>query len=130
MEYRNAEVIKENMPDWLPFIEEEYGIFSSEIRPKLLTISSSTMKRLFQKMRDAAGKGLSNTRPGSTLRTEIPIRTESYWDETVPGKMTADTVAHCGTSTEGQFVYSLDMVDPVTHWVALSRSLFLDRVFS
>jgi hypothetical protein len=32
--------------------------------------------------------------------------------------MAADTVAHCGTSTEGQYINSLDMVDPVTHWCA------------
>lgn len=69
-------------------------------------------------MREQAGKGLGTTRPGSTLRTEIPIRTDSFWDETVPGKLAADTVAHCGNSTEGQFIYSLDMVDPVTHWAA------------
>lgn len=118
MEYRNAEVMKKNMPEWLPFIEEEYGAFPVEISEKLLAISSATMKRLFQKMRDAAGSGLSTTRPGSLLRTEIPIRTDSFWDETVPGKMAADTVAHCGNTTEGQFIYSLDMVDPVTHWVA------------
>ena len=118
MEYRNAEVIKNNMTEWLPFIEEEFGAFSPEVREKLFAISCSTMKRLFKKMRDATGHGLSTTRPGSLLRNEIPIRTDSFWDETVPGKMAADTVAHCGNSTAGQFIYSLDMVDPVTHWVA------------
>ena len=52
------------------------------------------------------------------MRTEIPICTTSFWDATVPGKMAADTVAHCGNSTEGQYINSLDMVDPVTHWSA------------
>lgn len=118
MEYRNAEVMKANMAEWLPFIEKHYGSFSPELREKLLTISAATMKRYFQRMREQAGKGLSTTRPGSILRTEIPILTESQWDATVPGKMATDTVAHCGTTTEGQFVYSLDMVDPVTHWTA------------
>jgi hypothetical protein len=32
--------------------------------------------------------------------------------------MATDTVAHCGNTTEGQYICSLDMVDPVTHWCA------------
>ena len=118
MEFRNAEVIKENLPEWLPFIESHYGAFSDEVRSKLLTISASTMKRYFKRARELGGQGISTTRPSSILRTEIPICTTSFWDATVPGKMAADTVAHCGNSTEGQYINSLDMVDPVTHWSA------------
>ena len=118
MEFRNAEVIKANMREWLPFIEKHRGVFSDEVRAKLFSISSGTMKRIFRRAREQGGSGLSTTRPASILRTEIPLRTESFWDEQVPGKMAADTVAHCGPSTEGQFVYSLDAVCPVTHWTA------------
>ena len=32
MEFRNAEVMKENMEEWLPFIEKHYGEFEREIR--------------------------------------------------------------------------------------------------
>lgn len=116
MEFRNAEVMKSNMPEWLPFIEKHYGTFDAGVHALLLSISASTMKRYFRLMREQGGQGLSTTRPVSTLRMEIPIRTESFWDESIPGKMAADTVAHCGASTEGQYAYSLDMVDPVTHW--------------
>ena len=118
MEFRNAEVIKASMPEWLPFIEAQYGAYDATVRERLLSISAATMKRYFRLLREQGGKGLSTTRPGSILRMEIPVRTASLWDETVPGKMAADTVAHCGASTEGQFVYSLDLVDPVTHWTA------------
>lgn len=118
MEFRNAEVMKSNMEEWLPFIEKHYGAFEADIKDKLFSISAATMKRYFRRMREQGGKGLSTTRPGSILRTEIPLLTESQWDATVPGKMATDTVAHCGNTTEGQFVYSLDMVDPVTHWTS------------
>jgi len=119
MEFRNAEVMKGNMAEWLPFIEKHHGIFSEEVKYKLLSISTGTMKRIFRRAREQAGTGLSTTtRPGSILRAEIPIRVESFWDEKVPGKMAADTVAHCGNSVEGQFIYSLDAVCPVTHWTA------------
>lgn len=118
MEFRNAEVIKANMVEWLPFIEQHYGSLEGEVRAKLLTISASTMKRYFKRAREQAGHGLSTTRPASILRTEIPIRTDSFWDETAPGKLACDTVGHCGNSTQGEYISSLDMVDPVTHWTA------------
>lgn len=118
MEFRNAEVIKENMAEWLPFIERHYGGFRDDIKALLRQISAATMKRYFRRMREQSQHGLSTTRPATTLRTEIPICTESFWNETVPGKMAADTVAHCGNSTEGQYINSLDMVCPVTHWTA------------
>lgn len=118
MEFRNAEVIKANIPEWLPFIEAHFGAYETTVRELLLSISPATMKRYFRLLREQGGKGLSTTRPGSILRNEIPVRTASFWDETVPGKMAADTVAHCGASTEGQYAYSLDLVDPVTHWTA------------
>jgi hypothetical protein len=118
MEFRNAEVMKENMEEWLPFIEKHKGVFDKEIRSKLLSISSGTMKRIFRRAREKGGTGLSTTRPGSILRMEIPIRTDSFWVEKIPGKMAMDTVGHCGNSTEGQYVYSLDAVCPVTHWTA------------
>jgi hypothetical protein len=118
MEIRNAEVMKENMAEWLPFIEKHYGAFSLDVREKLLAISPSTIKRLTKRMREQAGHGLATTRPGSILRTEIPIRTESFSNENVPGYLALDTVGHCGTTTQGQYVYSLDAVDPVTHWTA------------
>ena len=117
MEFRNAEVIKENMPEWLPFIEGHYGELDAETREKLLTVSVPTMKRYYRRAREAAGGGgLGTTRPASILRTEIPIRTDSFWDESVPGKLASDTVAHCGDTTKGEYITSLDMVDPVTHW--------------
>lgn len=116
MEFRNAEVMTANMREWLPFIEQHYGAFPDDVRSKLLSISASTIKRYLHRLREQGGSGLSTTRPSTTLRNEIPVRTESFWDEMVPGKMAADTVAHCGNSTHGEYVNSLDMVDPVTHW--------------
>lgn len=118
MEFRNAKVIKANMKEWLPFIEELHGEFSVSVRERLLTISAATMDRYFKRARDAAGKGLSTTRPGKALRNEIEIAIGSQWRETEPGKMAADTVAHCGNTTLGQYVFSLDMVDYATHWTA------------
>ncbi|HUX59880.1 MAG TPA: hypothetical protein VMV32_01100 [Ignavibacteriaceae bacterium] len=38
------------------------------------------------------------------------------WDESKPGFIEADTVAHCGSSASGQFVLTLNVVDIATGW--------------
>ena len=49
------------------------------------------------------------------LKSTIPIRITD-WDTTVIGFMEMDTVAHCGESLSGEFIYSLDMVEIATGW--------------
>jgi hypothetical protein len=67
-------------------------------------------------MRISSGKkGLCGTKPGSLIKNQIPIRT-NQWNESEPGFLEADTVAHCGNSLEGNFVWSLTMTDIVTTW--------------
>ena len=39
-----------------------------------------------------------------------------HWDETQPGFVEADTVAHCGNSLAGDFVWTLTMTDIITGW--------------
>jgi len=59
--------------------------------------------------------GLSTTKPGSLLKRHIPIATDQ-WDETRPGFLEADSVAHCGTTTEGMYVLSINCIDLATTW--------------
>jgi len=40
----------------------------------------------------------------------------NQWDESSSGFIEADTVAHCGSSELGQFVYTLNIVDIATGW--------------
>jgi len=61
----------------------------------------------------ADGLGLATTKPGSILKKHIPIRT-NQWDENRPGFLEADTVAHCGTSAGGMFVYTVNVGDLAT----------------
>jgi hypothetical protein len=49
------------------------------------------------------------------LRNQIPIRSGT-WDISKPGFVEADTVAHCGTSLAGDFVWSLILTDIHTAW--------------
>ncbi len=45
----------------------------------------------------------------------MPIKT-NQWDEAQPGFQEADTVAHCGSSFTGMFVYMVTVVDIATGW--------------
>ena len=101
----------ELLPIWLPFYQLNYGKLSDETVEKLNTISASTIDRLLKPTRiKQKGKGMNGTKPGTLLRNQIPIRT-SVWDITEPGYVEADTVAHCGNSLAGDFVWSLTLTD-------------------
>ena len=107
--------LKAAIPLWLPHYETHFGALEAAIRNDLLSISAASLDRLLKPLRLSHPKGLSGTKPGSLLKNQIPIRTH-FWDETLPGFVEADTVAHCGTSLAGDFVWSLTMTDIVTGW--------------
>lgn len=107
--------LKEALPLWLPFYEIHYGSLEEEIQEQLLSMSASTIDRCLQGVRINTKKGLSGTKPGTLLKHQIPILTEQ-WDATQPGFVEADTVAHCGDSLKGNFVWSLTLTDILTGW--------------
>lgn len=105
------------LPLWLPDYETHYHtVLTSQQRSLLLSISPATIDRLMAPIRDRARKrGLCTTKPGSLLKQHIPIATDQ-WDESRPGFLEADTVAHCGTSMEGMFVFTVNCIDMATGW--------------
>jgi hypothetical protein len=103
------------LPEWIPHYEQSFGPIPEDIRRLLLSISRATLDRVLKPLRGRFKKGLSGTKPGSLLRNQIPIRT-SNWDIRRPGFMESDTVAHCGNSLAGEFVWSLLMTDILTTW--------------
>lgn len=108
--------LKVVLEDWLHFYGNEFGSLEAGVRCKVLQISSATLDRLLKPIKaNFRGRGISGTKPGTILKNQIPIKT-NQWEETKPGFMEADTVAHCGTSLEGNFVWSLTMTDIVTTW--------------
>lgn len=81
-----------------------------ETRRLLLQISPATADRLLKRARQGGRRrGLSTTKPGTLLKQMIPIRTFAQWDDARPGFMEVDLVAHCGDTTRGEYLHSLDM---------------------
>ena len=108
--------LRSMLPTWLPFYERKYGRLDQATRDNLLCISKNSIDRLLKPTRKRYGThGRSGTTPGTQLRHQIPVKT-SHWDVSEPGFMQADTVAHGGDSTEGDFVWSLTFTDIYSQW--------------
>ena len=104
------------IPLWLPFYEKRHGDLDDPVRQKLLNAKARTLDRVLKPVRRKHGsRGLSGTRPGNYLKSSIPIKV-SHNDVTEPGFFQADTVAHCGGSLEGSFVWSLTFTDIFSEW--------------
>lgn len=105
--------LKALLPVWLPYYEKREGRLPAVLREHLGSMSPATMDRLLREVR--VGRGKSATRPGRLIRSEIPIQTDR-WDVDRPGYLEADTVAHCGDSLAGNFIWSISFTDIESCW--------------
>ena len=108
--------LKAILPLWLGPYQHTVGHLPVAVCQALRTISPSTIDRVLRAVRGTSARhALAATRPGRLLRHQIPLGTHQ-WDETRPGFLEVDTVAHCGTSLAGMFVYTVDVTDLATGW--------------
>jgi hypothetical protein len=89
---------------------------SKDTKELLLKISSASIDRCLRPVRCKSPHGLRTTKPGSLLKGLIPVQTFTAWDEERPGFMEIDLVAHCGSTTEGQYLNTLTCTDISTGW--------------
>ena len=94
----------------------EHLHISEECRSQLLSMSAATADRLLSSQRKRGQRGFFTTRAGTLLKQQIPIRTFQEWNETQPGFVEADLVAHCGIDIEGGYLYTLTLTDVATGW--------------
>lgn len=59
---------------------------------------------------------LLDPRPGTLLKSHIPIQVFTRWDEQKPGFAEVDLVAHCGPTARGKFAYTLNFIDLALCW--------------
>lgn len=91
---------------WLPHYGKHYGSLLPTQQKLLKKVSAATLDRMLAIRKAEVSRRLCGTRPGTLLRTQIPIQGE-VWDEKRAGFLEADSVAHCGSSLAGDFVWSL-----------------------
>jgi hypothetical protein len=89
---------------------------SAELLEQLEHINVSTVRRILQRLGQDQPR---LPRPkGPRTRTalhEIPMK-RIPWDEPMPGHFETDLVHHCGPSTTGDYVHTLQMIDVKTGW--------------
>ena len=112
------------LPEMVKVLERCGELHLSEpTRALLLRMSRSTMDRCLAPLRFEHPHGLSTTKPGSLLKKAIPVRTYTPWDEDWPGFLEIDLVAHCGNTTEGQYLNTLTCTDLSTGWTEVTGML-------
>jgi hypothetical protein len=112
------------LPEAIRVLERCQEIELSEATQELLfKISSASIDRCLRAIRLLRSHGLSTTKPGSLLKKLIPVRTFTDWDAERPGFMEIDLVAHCGNTTEGQFLCTLTCTDLCTGWTDVTAVL-------
>ena len=61
-------------------------------------------------------KGRASTKPGSLLKSQIPVRTWADWDDARPGFVEIDLVGHDGGNPAGPHAFTLTVTDIATGW--------------
>lgn len=87
-----------------------------ELMEQLGRISISTVHRILGRIRqDQPRLPRPSPRPRNEVARRVPVQ-QIRWDETEPGHFEVDLVHHCGTTTGGHYVHSLQMTDVATGW--------------
>lgn len=89
----------------------------------LMKMSAATIDRKLVAERTKLGaRGRSHTKPGTLLKSQIPIRTWADWDDDRPGFIEIDLVGHEGGNATGEHCYTLTATDIATGWT-INRSV-------
>ena len=103
---------------WLRDYDKHYEPLCGAVRAQLVDMSAATIDRLLKPEKARLGrKNNSGTKPGSLLKSQVLVRTDNE-DIDQPGYLEADTVAHCGGSMSGNFIWSITYTDIITGWTA------------
>jgi len=89
----------------------------------LISMSAASIDRhLAPERAKLTMRGRSHTKPGTLLKSQIPVRTWSDWSEETPGFVEIDLVGHEGGNSSGEFCFTLTVTDIATGWT-INRSV-------
>ena len=112
------------MPALVPLLRKEKELVISDEQAALLVrMSAATIDRKLKGARSTMlPHGRTHTKPGSLLKSQIPMRTWAEWDDAVPGFVEIDLVAHDGGNAAGEYCFTLTVTDISTGWT-VNRSV-------
>ena len=83
----------------------------------LVSMSAATIdRRLADERARYQLRGRVGTKPGSLLKSQIPVRTWAEWDDARPGFVEIDLVWHDGGNRGGGHAFTLTVTDIATGW--------------
>jgi len=108
----------------VPLLRRDGDIVLSDTEAALLvSMSAATIDRhLAAERAKLMSRGRSHTKPGTLLKSQIPIRTWAEWTEDLPGFVEIDLVGHEGGNSSGEFCFTLTVTDIATGWT-INRSV-------
>lgn len=112
------------LPVVVPMLRRDRELDLSDVEAALLVrMSAATIdRRLAPERAKMLPRGRSHTKPGSLLKSQIPIRTWADWDGAAPGFVEIDLVGHDGGNSNGEFCFTLTVTDIATGWT-VNRSV-------
>jgi hypothetical protein len=108
----------------VPLLRRDGDIeLSDEEAALLISMSAASIDRhLATERAKLTSRGRSHTKPGTLLKSQIPIRTWAEWTEDLPGFVEIDLVGHEGGNSSGEFCFTLTVTDIATGWT-INRSV-------
>jgi hypothetical protein len=106
------------LPVLVPLLRRDGELDLTDDEAALLCkMSAATIdRRLAGERARLMPRGRSHTKPGSLLKSQIPVRTWAEWDDAVPGFVEIDLVGHEGGNASGEFCFTLTVTDIATGW--------------
>ncbi len=106
------------LPVLVPMLRRDQELKITDAQTDLLMgMSAATIdRRLAVDRARLSVRGRTHTKPGSLLKSQIPIRTWADWDDQRPGFVEIDLVGHDGGSLVGEHCFTLTVTDIATGW--------------
>jgi hypothetical protein len=117
-----GKLLKAILPELLASLGRREAV-REEVSREVLGMSAATIDRRLRKVKASCPGGGGRRRRSSLEehRREIPLKVD-VWPEAYPkepGYVQVGTVAHCGGSMAGSFVWTVTMTDVASHWTEL-----------
>ena len=118
LQFPSSRRLEAALPDVIESLERHgHWKLEANLRQQMLQMSHGTMDRLLRyNRRQLLPFGRTTTKPGSLLKSQIPVRRGTDWDDNVPGFLEIDLVAHCGSEPRGEYLFTLNATDVKTGW--------------
>src|SRR5690625_460141 len=119
-----GKILAPMLPTMVLLLRRDKEISLTDAQAELLSrMSAATIdRRLAPERAKMFSRGRSHTKPGTLLKSQIPIRTWAEWDDAVPGFVEIDLVGHEGGNASGEFCFTLTVTDIATGWT-VNRSV-------